>query len=70
MSRRGDAGPLAPRPHGAGTQCPDEGAPPPRHARRISSRSLFAGAREVEIEHDGDVYRLRETHRGKLILTK
>jgi hemin uptake protein HemP len=37
---------------------------------RMSSRSLFAGAQEVEIEHNGSVYRLRQTSLGKLILTK
>jgi len=37
---------------------------------RIFSRVLFSGAREVEIEHKGAVYRLRQTSLGKLILTK
>lgn len=38
--------------------------------RRISSRDLLAGALEVEIEHQSQVYRLRQTALGKLILTK
>jgi hemin uptake protein HemP len=38
-------------------------------ARRLSSADLFAGAREVEIEHNGRRYRLRITQMGKLILT-
>lgn len=38
--------------------------------RRICSRELLAGAVEVEIEHDAQVYRLRQTALGKLILTK
>lgn len=37
---------------------------------RIASGTLFSGAREVEIEHQGAVYRLRQTSLGKLILTK
>ncbi len=37
---------------------------------RIDSGSLLRGARELEIEHEGAVYRLRVTGRGKLILTK
>lgn len=39
-------------------------------AVRLSSRTIFAGAREVEIEHDGVLYKLRQTALGKLILTK
>lgn len=38
--------------------------------RRISAADLFAGAREVILEHDGQNYRLRITANGKLILTK
>ena len=37
---------------------------------RLSSRVLLGGRQEVEIEHDGAVYRLRHTALGKLILTK
>lgn len=36
----------------------------------LRSRELFAGVREVVIEHDGEHYRLRPTRKGKLILTK
>jgi len=32
--------------------------------------SLFAGAREIRLIHDGQEYRLRITRNGKLILTK
>ena len=42
-------------------------APAPQ---RISSERLFAGAREIHIEHRGAVYRLQQTSLGKLILTK
>ncbi len=37
---------------------------------RIESQRLFAGAQEVQIEHRGVVYRLKQTSLGKLILTK
>lgn len=47
------------------------GAAAPRHAlRRVESVALLAGAREIEIEHRGELYRLRCTNKGKLILTK
>jgi hemin uptake protein HemP len=36
----------------------------------ISSESLLAGANEVQIEHRGALYRLKQTSLGKLILTK
>jgi len=37
--------------------------------RRMSSTDLFAGSREIEIDHNGRKYRLRITQTGKLILT-
>ncbi len=43
---------------------PTEGPP------RISSRTLLGCAREVLIEHEGEIYRLQRTRAGKLILTK
>jgi hemin uptake protein HemP len=45
---------------------------PPRPAvpTRVSSQALLAGQREIEIDHDGVLYRLRQTSLGKLILTK
>ena len=43
----------------------------PGTPRRLRSEQLFAGgAVEVEIEHQQQVYRLRRTSLGKLILTK
>ena len=42
----------------------------PIAAVRITSGQLFAGAVEVQIEHFGAVYRLKQTALGKLILTK
>jgi len=47
---------------------PTPQAPEPVH--RISSDELLAGALEVQIEHRGSLYRLRQTSLGKLILTK
>ncbi len=41
------------------------------HSRkRISSKTLLGNEREIEIEHGGQLYRLRLTALGKLILTK
>lgn len=45
-----------------------EGAVSP--PRRVDSDQLFDAARVVEIHHHGEVYRLRHTSTGKLILTK
>ena len=36
----------------------------------ISSRKLLGAARRLLIEHQGQHYELRETRRGRLILTK
>ncbi len=36
----------------------------------IKSEALFRGAAELQIEHRGSLYRLRQTALGKLILTK
>lgn len=38
--------------------------------RTLTSRELLGESTEVIIEHDGDLYRLRCTSKGKLILTK
>ena len=40
-----------------------------RSTRSMSSADLFAGSREVQIDHNGRCYRLRITQTGKLILT-
>lgn len=37
--------------------------------RRLKSQELMQQAREVEIDHEGRVYRLRITQLNKLILT-
>ena len=39
-------------------------------ARSITSEALFAGEREMVIQHAGHEYRLRLTAQDKLILTK
>jgi hemin uptake protein HemP len=38
--------------------------------RHIFSSALFDGGRAVEIDHAGVMYTLRQTSKGKLILTK
>jgi hemin uptake protein HemP len=38
--------------------------------RQLASEALFQGASELEILHDGAVYRLRRTGKGKLLLNK
>ena len=41
----------------------------PATARRFRSEDLFQQLREVEIDHEGRIYRLRLTELNKLILT-
>ncbi len=48
---------------------PNEQSPAPM-ARETSSSALFSGARELLIRHSGELYRLRPTAKGGLILTK
>ena len=36
----------------------------------LSSRDVMAGRDEIRIDHHGEIYRLRITNSGKLILTK
>lgn len=70
--------PLAPPSRFGAAVTPSERPVPPAPAApsravpviRLDSRSLFRGAQEVEIAHDMQVYRLRLTALGKLILTK
>jgi len=50
-----------------GKQCPTTGD---RAKRRVSSTDLLGACRELLIEHLGEVYVLRHTSKGKLILTK
>ena len=51
----------------AAFDAPPSPEPPPR---RIDSKTLLGAAQEVEINHVGQIYRLRRTSLGKLILTK
>lgn len=44
--------------------------PEARGTRQVESHDLLQGEREVLILHGGDVYRLRLTRNGKLILQK
>jgi hemin uptake protein HemP len=41
----------------------------PEKVLRIKSQDLFQQTREIEIDHDGRIYRLRLTQLNKLILT-
>lgn len=36
---------------------------------RLKSSDLFGHGREIEIDHNGRIYRMRVTHLNKLILT-
>ena len=46
------------------------GSAPSSPRKRINSQALLGSEREIEIEHGGQLYRLRLTALGKLILTK
>ena len=46
------------------------GVSPDDSVRRILSADLFSAGAVVEIEHGREIYRLRHTRKGKLILTK
>jgi len=43
---------------------------PRQSPETISSRKLLGAAGRLLIEHEGQCYELRETRRGRLILTK
>ncbi|HAD25643.1 MAG TPA: hemin uptake protein HemP [Alphaproteobacteria bacterium] len=49
---------------------PDKGEQAQIMPQTYSSDQIFAGAREIFIDHQGDRYRLQRTSKGKLILTK
>lgn len=48
---------------------PTRGTGTPAATRRLRSEDLFQQLREVEIDHEGRIYRLRLTQLNKLILT-
>jgi hemin uptake protein HemP len=56
--------------HERGAQRPDAPSAPEAPPRRIDSKNLLGAAQEIEIHHVGQIYRLRRTTLGKLILTK
>jgi len=43
---------------------------PARARREITSAELFGSGREIYIRHAEEIYTLRQTSKGKLILTK
>lgn len=43
---------------------------PSHESRTVTSEALLQGETEIQITHRGDVYRLRVTRSGKLILNK
>lgn len=54
---------------------PDAPPPPAEAARPVSSvvwnsEEILQGTKEIQIAHRGEVYRLRLTRNGKLILSK
>lgn len=65
----GAASDASPRPGLSASQTALSPAAPPS-PRRLPSDLLFGGRQEIEIEHRLQVYRLRRTAAGKLILTK
>jgi hemin uptake protein HemP len=38
--------------------------------RKLASSELLGASNELHIEHNGEIYTLRQTRQGKLILTK
>jgi hemin uptake protein HemP len=52
------------------TNDPAPAAPTSESQLIYRSEKLFAGRREVWIEHGNDMYRLRLTQQNRLILTK
>ena len=55
--------------------CPDRGRPQLRPVAMRPVRTLFSGTilegeTEIAIDHHGELYRLKVTRQGKLILTK
>lgn len=53
---------------GAGDTANERSGPP--QAIIIDSRALLNGRDTIDIAHQGELYRLRLTRQGKLILTK
>lgn len=53
-----------------GSNCESSREEPTSAPKVLRSDDLFAGGVEVMISHGEDIYRLRKTRNGKLILTK
>lgn len=53
-----------------GSDSPPSETPGVTRGNIVSSEALFEGGIELAIEHNGELYRLRKTRLGKLILTK
>ena len=49
---------------------PAPGARDTKPMKSLASSAVFNGATEIGIEHHGELYRLKITRQGKLILTK
>jgi hemin uptake protein HemP len=58
------------KPHDTAPASPSTRATTTRAKREITSAELFAGGREIHIRHSEEIYTLRQTSKGKLILTK
>jgi hemin uptake protein HemP len=41
-----------------------------KEMRKVSSTELFGNNNEILIQHDSEIYRLRRTSKGRLLLTK
>ena len=61
-----DAGPAAPKPETS----PPVATPGRSAENSVCSRTLLGNHKLLLIEHRGEIYRLRETRSGKLILNK
>lgn len=58
------------QPAAPGAAADSSSAPSGPQTERIDSESLLQGRRQIELLHQGEVYRLQVTRLGKLILTK
>ncbi len=52
------------------TPAPSPAPAMPQRPPRWTSQQLFDGRPVIEIEHQQQIYQLRQTSQGKLILTK
>ena len=64
------AEPPSPQPRNVPPPPPAAPAGPPAPPARVRFGDLAGPSAEVEIEHAGQIYRLRRTRAGKLLLTK